>query len=185
MATRIKKTLSYVPASLSEAVTFLVSIGKKQIEINKLKREAKAKIESIKEDTDQKVALLTVDRDNFFTALFSFASARKEELTKVTRSQKTSAGTFGWRWTTPYVDIKEGVEDAVIIARLKAKGLTQYIRVIEELDREAMLRDHPEVKDVEYSNRDEFFAKPKLTKEEGSAVELACVAKNTEAVDVK
>lgn len=184
MSTRIKKSLTYVPASLSEAVGFLVSIGKKQIEINKARREARAKIDKINKNTQEKVQKLTVDRDNFFNALFSFASANKADLTKVTRSQKTAAGVFGWRWTTPYVDITEGVSDAVIIARLKAQGLPQYIRIVEQLDREAMLRDHPEVEDVAYSNRDEFFAKPTLVKKDGQGVELSCEATITEAVDV-
>jgi phage host-nuclease inhibitor protein Gam len=101
-------------------------------------------------------------------------------LTEVTRSQKTEAGTFGWRWTTPYVDIAKGVSDEKIIATLKREGLTDYIRITEELDREAMLRDQPKVAGVAYSQRDEFFAKPKLAKEDGRAEELV----KTEAIDV-
>ncbi len=180
MITRIKKSLAYVPASLLEATSFLVSIGQKQREINRLKREAKQKVEAINLATKKSVDELTKERDTFFTALFAFASPRKAELTKVTRSQKTNAGTFGWRFTTPYVDIAEGKSDQDIIATLKKAGLTDYIRVIEEVDREAMLRDRPEVKGVSYSNRDEFFAKPKLAKEDGRAEELV----KTEAIDV-
>jgi phage host-nuclease inhibitor protein Gam len=180
MITRIKKSLAYVPASLSETVTFLISIGNKQREINRVKREAKKRVEAINTDTQITVSELTKERDAFFTSLFAFSSARKEELTKVTRSQKTEAGTFGWRWTTPYVDLKEGKSDQDIIASLKRKGLTEYIRTIEEVDREALLRDRPEVPGVSYSQRDEFFAKPKLAKEDGRAEELV----KTEAIDV-
>lgn len=180
MITRIKKSLAYVPASLLEATRFLVSIGQKQREINRLKREAKQKVEAINVATKKSVEELTKERDTFFVALFAFASSRKAELTKVTRSQKTDAGTFGWRFTPPYVDIAEGKSDQDIIAVMKKDGLNKYIRVIEEIDRDAMLRDRPEVKGVCYSNRDEFFAKPKLAKEDGRAEELV----KTEAIDV-
>lgn len=180
MISRIKKSFTYVPASLVEAASFLISIGNKQREINRVKREAKKKVEIITTETKKVVDALTKDRDVFFTSLFAFSSARKEELTRVTRSQKTAAGTFGWRWTTPYVDLAEGKSDQDVIASLKRKGLTAYIRVVEELDREAMLRDRPEVSGVSYSQRDEFFAKPKLAKEDGRAEELV----TTEAVDV-
>lgn len=180
MIARIKKTLSYVPASLTEAMTFLTSIGMKQREINRVKREAKQKVEKINNDAKDSVKKLTKERDAFFNSLFSFASSRKEELTKVNRSQKGEAGTFGWRWTTPYVDIREGLSDQDIIENLKKTGQIAYIRIVEELDREAMLRDRPTVSGVSYTQRDEFFAKPKLAQEDGRAEELV----KTEAVDV-
>lgn len=179
MITRIKKSLANVPASLQEATSFLISIGQKQREINRVKRDAKQKVEAINTEAKKSIEELTRERDMFFTALFAFASPRKKELTKVTRSQKTSAGTFGWRFTTPYVDIAEGKSDQDIIVALKKAGLNDYIRVIEEVDREAMLRDRPELKGVSYSQRDEFFAKPKLPKEDGRAEELV----KTETVD--
>lgn len=179
MVSRIKKTLTFVPASLSEAISFLVSIGNKQREINCIKRDAKKRIDAINSETKTSVESLTKDRDVFFTSLFAFASSCKEELTRINRSQKTEAGTFGWRWTTPYVDLAEGKSDQDVIASLKRKGMTSYIRVVEELDREAMLRDRPEVPGVSYSQRDEFFAKPKLAKEDGRAEELV----RTETID--
>ncbi len=180
LSARIKKSLTVIPASIQEATSFLISIGEKQREINRVKRETKAAVDTLKSKADEKVSALTKDRDAFFVALFAFAAPKKAELTQDARSQKTAAGTFGWRWTTPMVDIVEGKTDQDIIATLKRKGLTTYIRVVEELDREAMLRDRPEVSGVSYTQRDEFFAKPKMKKGEGSAEELV----KTDAVDV-
>lgn len=182
MATRIKKSFTYVPSSLAEAVTFLLSIGEKQREINRIKRETKTKVEEITSLAKKRIEGVAKERDTFFVALFTFASSKKAELTSVTRSQKTPEGNFGWRWTTPYVEVKEGKSDENIITILKEKGMTQYIRTVEELDREALLRDKPEVPGISYLQRDEFFAKPKLKKEEGSAEEL--VKNETEAIDV-
>ena len=179
--TRIKKSFTLVPHSITEAISFLVSIGKAQSAINRAKREAKAKVEAIQAETKLTVEGLTKERDVFFNALFAFASARKIEMTKLTRSQKTSAGVFGWRWTTPYVEIADGKTDEDIIAMLKHNGLKKYVRVIEELDREALLRERPNLFGVSYMQRDEFFAKPKLGKDDGRAEEL--VRTETEAID--
>lgn len=182
MITRIKKSFTLVPASIAEAITFLVSIGSAQRDINRVKREAKAKVEAINAEAKAEVEVLTKTRDTFFNALFAFASARKVDLTKITRSQKTAAGVFGWRWTPPYVEIAGDKSDEQIIKMLKHNGLTQYVRVIEEIDREALLRDRPKLFGVSYMQRDEFFAKPKLAKEEGRAEELTKT--ETEAIDV-
>lgn len=182
MITRIKKSLTHVPASIAEAASYLRLIGEKQRAINKAKRDTKKRVEELQLALKQEVEALTKERDNFFVALFAFASPRKTELTRETRSQKTAAGTFGWRWNTPYVELKEGKNDQAIIATLKSKGLFKYIRVTEELDREALLVDRPVVPGVAYMQRDEFFAKPKLSKDEGRAEEL--VKEGTEAIDV-
>lgn len=182
MINRIKKSFTAIPASVTEAAHFLVSIGNSQREINRIKRETKAKVAKLNADAKKDLDTLTKDRNAFFTALFAFAQPRKADLTKVTRSTKTDAGTFGWRWTTPYVELGVGKTDEHIIALLKRTGNTKYVRVIEELDREAMLRDRPVVAGVEYMQRDEFFAKPTLKKGEGRAEEL--VKEETEATDV-
>lgn len=177
MIKRLKKTLTAIPASVAEAATYIVSIGEKQKEINRIKRDTKKAVDVAKKTIEG----LAKERNQFFVALFGFAQPRKAELTKDVRTQKTFAGTFGWRWTTPYVDLKEGKSDQDIIAALKRDGLTQYIRTTFELDREAMLRDRPKVAGITYSQRDEFFAKPKLGKGDGRAEELV---KITEAIDV-
>ena len=180
MATRIKKAFTAVPASISSAVTFLMSIGNKQREINTINSETKEAIKKLQEAASAKIAALVKERDTFFTSLFAFASANKSELTKITRSQKTTAGTFGWRWTTPYVAINQNLDDQAIIKILEQDpSLLQYVRTVKEIDREALLRDRPTVPGLSYEQRDEFFAKPRLAKSEGSAVEMT----RTEAID--
>lgn len=96
MITRIKKSLAYVPASLKEATSLLVSIGEKQREINRVKREAKQKVEAINTEAKKSIEELTRERDTFFTALFAFASPRKKELTKVpVRKKRVLAPSVG------------------------------------------------------------------------------------------
>ena len=179
--TRIKKAFTAVPTSIASAVAYIASIGDKQREINKINREAKASAEAIYATAKAKVAKLEGERRTFFDALYAFAVSKKDELdTSVRRSHKTLAGVFGWRWTTPAVVIDEGLSDADIIKMLEAEELPQYIRIIKEVDREALLRDRPEVAGISYEQHDEFFVKPKLGKEDGRAVELT----KTEQLDV-
>lgn len=180
MIKRLKKTFTAIPASVAEAAQYLLSIGSQQREINKIKRETKAEVDKLNAEANKKIEVLKKERDTFFTALFAFAQPRQAELTVSARSVKTDAGTFGWRWTTPMVEIAEGKTDQDIIKTLKRIGLSDYIRVIEEVDREALLRDRPTVPNVSYTQRDEFFAKPKMAKEDGRAEELS---KITEAID--
>ena len=183
MITRIKKTLTAIPASIAEASRFLVAMGEKQREINRINADLKEKVVELEADAKKKLEPLTISRDSLFIALFAFASPRKDELTVVTRSTKTSTGIFGWRWTTPFVRIEEGANEVQIIELLKSMGLGEYVRVIEEIDREALLREKPFVPGVSYLRRDEFFAKPKLAKGEGGSKEFS-KEERTVAIDI-
>lgn len=183
---RIKKSFTAIPENVVHAAKYLLSIGEEQKKINLAKKKAKEAIEKIKQDLETELAPLTKERDTFFTALYTFAQGKKEELTAKLRSVKTEEGVFGWRFTPPYVQVDEGGDDDSIIAYLRGNEMMQYVRVKYELDREALLRDRPEVPGVSYETREEFFAKPKLiAKVDGSAEELSKeIEEKTEAIDV-
>lgn len=184
--TRLKKSFTAIPQSVAHAAAFLLSIGKEQKKINLAKKRAKEEIDKIKKNLEIELQPYTKERDTFFTALYAFAQRNKEELTAILRSVKTSEGTFGWRWTPPYVEVEEGGDDESIIAYLRSHGLNGYVRVKYEIDREALLRDRPDIPGISYQSREEFFAKPKLiAKTDGNAEELFKeVETETEAIDV-
>jgi phage host-nuclease inhibitor protein Gam len=185
MVNRLKKSFTAIPESVKEAVKYLLSIGEAQKKINAAKRKAKAEVDQIQENLEKEVAPLVTERDRFFTALFAFAQGKKEELTAVLRSVKTKEGTFGWRWTPPSVKVEVEGQDEIVIAYLRAHKLNQYVRVIYQLDREALLRDRPDVPGISYVSTEEFFAKPKLLqKVDGNAQELTKDIEKTEAIDV-
>lgn len=181
MINRIKKSLTAIPASILEAATYLLSIGETQKEINRIKRDAANKVRAINAEAEAKVLLLKKDRDVSFFALYAFAASKRDELTKKSRSVATASGRFGWRWTPPAVALAEGVSEEEVITLLESAGMGDYVRTMKEIDREALLRNRPDVPGIEYVQREEFFAKPKMTKEDGRAEELV---KSTEAVDL-
>lgn len=172
MTTRIKKSLTAVPETIAAAASYLASIAKKQHEINKLSREAKAAVTQIEQNLKAEVSKLERERDTFFNNLFAFAKPIQQELTKRARSIKTIAGTFGWRWTTPRVELT-GSEEALIKRLLANLELSQYVRVSYALDKEAMLAERPEIAGVTYTQREEFFATPKMPKGEGRGKTVA------------
>ena len=154
MNDRIKKSLTEIPATLTAVASYVRSIAQKQMTINKLKSETAAKVKKINDETKTKVDELSLERDSFFNAIFAFAKPKQSELTEKARTVKLVTGEFGWRWTTPKVDTEKTLTDAVLIARLQANPETEkYVRVIYEIDREAMLRDKPVVVGVAYRSR--------------------------------
>lgn len=156
---RIKKTNTNVPKNLSQANSLLAKIGTSQDEINDLEKELKKKIDALKSEAIKKIDPLVIRRDNQINSLFAFASPKKEELTQRVRSIILESGTFGWRLTTPRVEIAGTEED--MIAKLKKTGNEDYVRIIKEIDRQALLLDRPIVKGLSYKQSDEFFVVPK------------------------
>jgi len=69
-------------------------------------------------------------------------------------------GFFGWRSTPPAVSLKN---IKAVLKKLKELGLKRFIRIKEEPDKEAMLKE-PEVaksvKGVSITQYEEFFIKP-------------------------
>lgn len=184
MISRIKKSLTALPATLGEAISYLSNIGRTQIAINKANADAKGEIAGIKARLEKELAPLIKERDAYFTGLYAFAQAKRVDLTKLARSVRLASGVFGWRWTPPYVEVTHKGGEEAVITYLRKAGMEKYLRVTYELDREAMLVDHPKVPGVEYSQREEFFAKPKLAKAEGRSNELKQDTGETQAIDV-
>jgi phage host-nuclease inhibitor protein Gam len=159
--TRIKKSNTVVPRSLTQADILLGSLGETQDSINAIERELKAEIDKLKKEALKKLQPLTVRRDNQINALFSFANPRKAELTKKVRSIVLSSGTFGWRMTPPRVEID--CCDEEMIEYLKNSGNEEFVRVIEEIDRQTLLAERPLINGISYKQSDEFFVVPRQT----------------------
>jgi len=156
--TRIKKSDTVVPRSIAGADLLLRSIGTTQDEINSIEKELKEKIDALKAEAAKKLQPLNLERDTKINALFAFADPRKAELTRDLRSVTLSSGVFGWRLTTPRVETAQSDEETVSL--LKSTGNDEFVRVIEEVDRQALLAKRPIVPGITYEQHDEFFVVP-------------------------
>ena len=157
-----KKAVIAVPKSLDEAAQFLAQIGKEQRAVDKIQSDLNAKVDALKvtamagaEPHQQKVTQLV-------EGLFAFAETHREKLTDggKRKTVEVPTGTFGWRMTPPAVSLR-GVE--AILESLKSLKLKRFIRIKEEVDKDALLKE-PDVaktiKGVSITQHEDFIAKP-------------------------
>jgi len=157
-----KRAVIPVPQSLDEAAKFLAQIGDEQRATEKIRSGLNAKVDKLKanamvedEPHQKKISQLV-------EGLFAYAEANRDELTDGGKSKtvKVPTGTFGWRMTPLSVSLRNVKS---ILEGLKSLRLERFIRIKEEINKEAMLKE-PEmaktVKGVSISQHEEFVAKP-------------------------
>jgi phage host-nuclease inhibitor protein Gam len=156
--TRIKKSQTSVPASLAEADTLIEQISQTQGAINQIQADLKREIADLRAKAAKLLRPLKIERDSQINALFAFADPRKEELTEQARSIELASGVFGWRWTPPRVATVK--TDKETIAQLKKTGNGTFVRVAEQVNRQAILAERPEIDGIDCVQSDEFFVVP-------------------------
>ena len=161
-ATRVKKTNILVPASLAEANLLLGQIGVTQNGINEIEKKLKDEIAKLESEAEKKIRSLEIARNNQVDALFSFANSRRPQLTMKAKSVALGTGSFGWRMSTLRVKINK--DDEEMIKYLKKIGKCRYIRIKEEIDRQALLAEKPKIPGIDYVQNDEFFVVPRTGK---------------------
>lgn len=158
--TRIKRTSTHVPCSIEEADIFVGLIGTSQSQIDLAEAETEKQIQKLREDLRKRTEKVRKDRNTLMTGLFAFASSRQDTLIESNGGKKTielTNGSFGWRWTPPAVCINN---DELFIAECKRMGFHRYIRVKEEVNREALLDARPRIPYLAFTQREEFVVKP-------------------------
>lgn len=157
-----KKTVIAVPKSLDEAAEFLRQIGEKQRDIDTIKSGLNVKVDKLKDEAMANAKPHQDKVSKLVEGLFAYAESHRDELTDggKRKTVEVPTGTFGWRMTPPSVSLRD-VES--ILKSLKSLALQRFIRIKEQVDKEAMLRE-PEtaktVKGVSISQHEEFVAKP-------------------------
>lgn len=157
--TRIKQNAMVVPQNLTEANRAVKAIGVEQRAIDAAVRACEAEIAKLKEKLEAKIAPHLEKRKVHFDGLFAYASVHKAELTVESKTVVLTAGKFLWRYTPPAVLVED---DQKMIDKLKGLDLSDYVRTIEELDREALLRDRTTLKvaGLSFTQREEFVVVP-------------------------
>jgi len=120
--------------------------------------EMQKEIAKLKAEVLEKLQPLEIRRDKQVNALFAFANPHKVRLTLRNRTIELGAGVFGWRMTTPRVEMRK--DDDEMIKLFKRTGNAQFIRIKEEIDRQALLAEKPVISGVSYIQNDEFFVVP-------------------------
>ena len=162
---RTRSPIVPVLNSLAEANAVLKDIGQHARLIDATERELEAKIALLRDQANKEIAPLEAQLKQKTKQLELFAESNRETLVDGDKkSVVLPAGEFGWRITPPKVTFGKGGAKKVL-ALLQSLKLKDYIRTISEVDREALLRDRPQVKGVKYTQDELFYIKPHTEKE--------------------
>jgi phage host-nuclease inhibitor protein Gam len=159
-ATRIKKSNTNIPQNLEQADRAVGQIGTHQAVIDQLEARAAEEIAAIRERLRKESEASRKARNTLMTSVFAFASANKALLTRDSKTIVLTNGSISWRWTPPAVSVED---DEAMIATLRRRGLGEFVRVKEELDRASLLASReelPRIAGLSFTQREEFVVKP-------------------------
>ncbi|GGG30821.1 hypothetical protein GCM10010964_18410 [Caldovatus sediminis] len=142
MTTRLKRPAEAVPAprDREEANGYLARLG----EIARVRALIQAALDEEvarrKAQAEAEAAPLAAEAERLTRGLQLWAEANRAALTEGGRIKtvKLPAGEIGWRARPPSVRIARTAE---VIAALQRLGLTRFLRIKTEVDKEAMLRE--------------------------------------------
>jgi len=158
----IKRVVVAVPKNLNQAAQFLALIGKEQRATDMVQSDLNAEVDRLKAKAMADVKPHQEKISQLVEGLFAYAEVHRNELTDGGKSKtvKLPTGWFGWRWTPPAISIRNV---KAILVKFKELGLKQFIRIKEEPNKEAMLKE-PEIaktiKGISISQHEEFVVKP-------------------------
>ncbi len=120
------------------------------------------RVDSLTAQAREQVLPLTTRVKELLEGLYLFSEANRQTLTDGNKRKtvEVPTGQFGWRVTPPRVNV---ASISLVLSNLRRLGLTQFIRLNPEVDKEAMLKD-PElartVDGVSITKQEQFFVKP-------------------------
>jgi phage host-nuclease inhibitor protein Gam len=160
---KTQATVCRVPQNRQEAVNMIAGIGAAQREREMLKNEMDAQITALREKYDALMAPAVDSIKALSQGVHIWAESHRDELTQggKVKTANLMTGELRWRTTPPSVmtvRVKEAIEE------LKARQLAKrFIRVKEEINKEAILADPAAVKGMKWlriSQSEDFVIVP-------------------------
>jgi phage host-nuclease inhibitor protein Gam len=136
-----------VPQSREEAAQVVRRVGEIRRDLARLEADMNDRVAGIKASYEAGANVLRAELEREMTGLQTWCEANRAALTEGGRVKSADLGTgvVGWRLRPPSVRI---VSAERIIDMMKTLGLARYVRVKEEVDREAILREPEPVKGI-------------------------------------
>lgn len=157
----------WVPADRDQVNAAIAEIGMLQRERVRLEVEMNDELEAVRARYNAKTKPMGERITELGKGVKLWCEANRATLTKDGRVKfhEFATGIVKWRLTPWAVTLKNVGE---VLALLKAKGLTQYIRTKEEIDKEALLADRESlgdsIKGVRIGQKEEFSIEPSASK---------------------
>lgn len=150
-----------VPQTTADAAASMAQLGGAMAEHARLQAELNAAVAKITATFQEKIRPVQEEEDRLFDGLRTWAEANRDDLTKDgTKTVNLGTGEVGWRVNPEKVSLHG---EAKVIEILKAKGLEEFVRTKESVDKALVLKRQDEVKGVKGLSivQDETFrAKP-------------------------
>lgn len=129
-----------VPQSQDEAEEYIAEIGRLQRQRQRLQADMNDQIAEIKQQFEEEGQPLGKDISQLSQGLQVWADANRQRLTNSGKVKfaNLASGKINWRMRPPKVSLRG--KDAIIEACKKLK-LTGFLRVAEDINKEAMLAD--------------------------------------------
>ena len=164
MNTKVKGALrkkTYQAAQNPEDAAELIKLlGEKRREILRIEHSMNDEIAETKQRYEDRALPLKGEVAEIIAAVQAWAETNRAELTRdgKIKTVKLPTGEFNWRARPPRVSLR-GKDK--IIAALKGLGLSRFIRVSEDIDKEAILKEKEvarQIQGVTISSAGEDFA---------------------------
>ena len=156
----LRQTHYQAAQNLDDAADLIKALGEKRREILRIETEMNDEIAGIKQRYEDQAMPLKSEVAEIIFAVQAWAETHRAELTKdgKIKTVKLATGELNWRIRPPRVSLRG---KGKIITALKGLGLTRFIRVSEDIDKEAILKEKEvaaQIQGVTISSAGEDFA---------------------------
>ena len=167
---RVKKSDTEVPKSLAEANAYVEDVGLAQEALDRLDCAMALAIEAIRAKAKAAKEPLLKERASLVQSIFVYATANRARLTEEGKTVNLLAGKFLWRFTPPATMV---ANEQALIETLQARGLGEFVRTHESLDRQSLLACRETLEPVpglSFASREEFVVVPHVAPHENVVV---------------
>jgi phage host-nuclease inhibitor protein Gam len=140
MAARRKQEAVDVPATRAEADALVRAYTMLEHRAGAVRGFAEVQIAKSKADRDVVLALIEGDQSALFKRLKAWWETTGKDEAKDKRSLDIDGTQIGLRKTTPKLGFLNKMKEADILGWLRKKGLPQFIRTKEDIDKQALIK---------------------------------------------
>lgn len=152
---------AFVCKNKSQASEAITAIGNAQREITRLETEINDITAAAIEERKDRIEALRSSIEKLSQGVQAWCEAHRESLCKTGKTANLTTGEVSWRQRPPKVSLR-GMEK--IIDELKQAKLHQFLRVKEEINKDAILANPKAVKDIKgisiQTGIEDFVIKP-------------------------
>lgn len=153
-----------------EMESLIGEISSLKINEIKIKADLDTALQSVRERYESGLTAIGERLEEDMTAAREWAEDNYEEAFGARKSIEMLHATVGWRLGNPTLKTISGWKWIHVLEELKRRGIAAYIRIKEEINKQAIIDDRDELgasalreMGVKIEQVDEFFVEPKLT----------------------